>query len=242
MIFSTTGIVLRNIKYGDTSGVVTILTRQFGLQSYLINGIRTSGKSSKAHLYQPASLVDMEVYHNELKKLQRVRDARWSYVYKDVFTSVSKHSAALFMVELLQKTLQHPEENERLFDFCERCFLLLDSSMHAVSLYMPVFFALHLPAYLGFGIDNNFSEKFLYFNAREGIFTDDASDADVEQDASINEVLSFILKIQDTSLLASLKLERHRRQRALRLIERFYKWHIAELTGFKTLEVFEQMF
>ncbi len=69
MIYQTKGIVLRAIKYGETSVVVNIFTELFGIQSYLVNGIRISGKtSSKANLFQPTSILDMEVYHNELKK------------------------------------------------------------------------------------------------------------------------------------------------------------------------------
>jgi len=68
MIFSTSGIVLRSVKYGDTSSVVSIYTRQFGIQSYLVNGVRGAAKNSKVHLFQPASVVELEVYHNQLKK------------------------------------------------------------------------------------------------------------------------------------------------------------------------------
>ena len=52
MVHKTKGIVLRTVKYGETSVIVTILTELFGLQSYLVNGVRTSsGKGgSKAGL------------------------------------------------------------------------------------------------------------------------------------------------------------------------------------------------
>ena len=38
----TKGIVLRTVKYGDTSLVVTIFTELFGVQTYLVNGVRSS--------------------------------------------------------------------------------------------------------------------------------------------------------------------------------------------------------
>ena len=46
MLHSTKGIVLRTIKYGDTSIVVAIYTELFGVQSYLVNGVRTEKKSA----------------------------------------------------------------------------------------------------------------------------------------------------------------------------------------------------
>lgn len=241
MIFPTIGIVLKNVKYGETSGVVTIYTRQFGVQSYLVNGIRTSSKSSKAHLYQPASLLDLQVYHSELKNLQRIKEARWLVVYQNIFTSVKKNAVALFMVELLQKAVQHPEENDSLFDFCEETLGILDTSDQATASAIPLFFALKLPRFLGFQIDNNFGGKNLYFNLREGNFSADADDVSNETDILVNKKLSAMLKMKVAAEFASLKINRSERQVLLRLLEKYYKWHINEFSGLKTLEVFEQM-
>src|SRR5580700_1042763 len=60
MIHKTKGIVLRTVKYGETSVIVSIYTELFGLQSYIINGIRTSSKkkgSAKGNLFQPAAIL-----------------------------------------------------------------------------------------------------------------------------------------------------------------------------------------
>ncbi len=40
MIHKTKGIVLKTVKFGETSLVVTAFTEMFGLQSYMVNGIR----------------------------------------------------------------------------------------------------------------------------------------------------------------------------------------------------------
>ena len=75
-VHKTKGIVLRTVKYGETSVIVTIFTELFGIQSYLVNGVRTSTKkgTGKAMLFQPSAILDMIVYHNELKQLQRIKD------------------------------------------------------------------------------------------------------------------------------------------------------------------------
>ena len=58
MTHKTKGIVLRSIKYGETSLVVTIFTEMFGIQTYMVNGVRTSKKSAaKANLFQPTATV-----------------------------------------------------------------------------------------------------------------------------------------------------------------------------------------
>ena len=39
-LHKTKGIVLRTVKYGETSIIVTIFTELFGIQSYLVNGVQ----------------------------------------------------------------------------------------------------------------------------------------------------------------------------------------------------------
>ena len=122
MIDKTKGIVLRTVKYGETSVIVAIFTELFGLQSYLVNGVRTSSKkgSSKANLFQPAAILDLVVYHNELKNLQRLKEFKWEHLYQHIFFNVLKNSVALFMVELLQKCLKQPESNPDIDGGCVR--------------------------------------------------------------------------------------------------------------------------
>jgi hypothetical protein len=114
----TKGIVLRTVKYGETSLIVLILTEKFGIQSYLVNGVRISTKkgSGKATLFQPSAILDLVVYHSELKQLQRLKEFKWNYLYQNIFSDIKKNAVALFMIELLTRCLKQPEANEELFD------------------------------------------------------------------------------------------------------------------------------
>ena len=95
MIYSTKGIVLRTVKYGETSVIAAIFTEMFGIQSYIVNGVRAHGKTSKAHFFQPSSILEMQVYHSELKNLQRIKDLNWSYLYRNILSDVTKNAVAL---------------------------------------------------------------------------------------------------------------------------------------------------
>src|ERR1700742_2343447 len=102
-LHKTRGIVLKTVKYGETSLIVTLYTELFGLQSYLVNGVRTSSRKGhgKANLFQPAAILDLVVYHNELKNLQRIREFKWGVIYRNIFFDVLRNAVGLFMVELL---------------------------------------------------------------------------------------------------------------------------------------------
>src|ERR1044071_7173878 len=116
-LHKTKGIVLRAVKYGDTSLIVTIFTELFGIQSYLINGVRASTKkgSGKANLFQPAAILDLVVYHNELRNLQRMKEFRWGHLYQNIFSDIRKNAVSLFMVELLAKCLSSRKQTKIFF-------------------------------------------------------------------------------------------------------------------------------
>ena len=87
MTHKTKGIVLRAIKYGETSLVVTIFTELFGVQTYMVNGVRTSKKNTaKANYFQPAAILDMVVYHSENKSMQRIKEFSWAFLFDTLLT------------------------------------------------------------------------------------------------------------------------------------------------------------
>src|SRR6266513_4521382 len=138
-LHKTKGIVLRTVKYGETSVIVTFFTELFGVQAYLLNGVRTSSKkgSGKANLFQPSAILDMIVYHNELKNLNRIKEFKWDYLYRHIFSDVKKNAVALFMIELLTKCLKQPESNPELFQFAEDALVHLDKSSGAIAANFP---------------------------------------------------------------------------------------------------------
>ena len=73
VLHKTKAIVMRITKYGETSLIVLAYTEQFGIQSYLVQGVRTSSvtKSAQATYFQPGAILDLVVYHHEQKSLQQ---------------------------------------------------------------------------------------------------------------------------------------------------------------------------
>lgn len=239
MIYSTEAIVLRAVKYGESSLIVKILTEKFGLQSYILNGVRGRSKTSAAHLYQPASILEMQVYHNDLKNLQRIKESKWKLVYQSIFTDVLKNTIALFMVELLQKSILHEEQNEDLYDFAENQLIHLDTVSSHEAANIPVQFMLMLPAYLGFQIQDNFSDKKPFFDPKEGRFTGNDQEPQIELSSMINTSLSEMLRNIQKNQQGSLPVNSQIRRSLLYLLEKYYQWHIDGFSELKTLRVVE---
>jgi len=243
MIDKTKGIVLRTVKYGETSVIVAIFTELFGLQSYLVNGVRTSSKkgSSKASLFQPASILDLVVYHNELKNLQRLKEFKWHYLYKHIFFNVLKNSVVLFMVELLHKCLKQPESNPDLYHFMEDALINLDDAEETVVGNYPLFFALHIASFFGLRIQDNYSEQRSFLDLQEGTFTSERPRHPHFLEGEYSYISSQILKTMQPHELQQLKLNKDKRRILLHAYQNFFGLHIQEFNTMKTLPVLQAL-
>lgn len=242
-LHKTRGIVLRTVKYGETSMIVTIFTELFGIQSYLVNGVRTSSKkgTGKANMFQPAAILDLVVYHNELKQLNRIKEFRWAVIYHHILTDVPKNAVALFMVELLNKCLKQPESNPDLFQFVEDCFLYLDNSAGTVTANLPLFFALHLPVHFGFRIADNYSEKYHFLDLQEGSFTGIQPPHPHFLEEKQSAVTSQVLKVMQPEELEGIRLNHEFRRQLLHRFEIYYALHIQDFGTMKSLPVLREV-
>src|SRR6478672_1086771 len=228
MIHKTKGIVLRALKYGETSLVVTIFTELFGLQSYLVNGVRTATKKGtpKANLFQPAAILELVAYKNEFKNLQRLKEFRWGYLYQHILSDVRKNAVALFMIELVSKCLKQPETNTELYYFVEDALQHLDEANDTVTANFPLFFALHLAVFFGFRIADEYSENINYIDLEEGRFVEmQPNHSHYLQDREAAAV-SHILKIMQPQDLQEVALNQEMRRRITHALEEYYALHI----------------
>ena len=242
-LHKTKGIVLRTVKYGETSIVVTIFTELLGVQSYLVNGVRTYTKkgTGKASLFQPSAILDLVVYHNELKHLNRIKEFTWSVIYQHILSDVPKNAVALFMVELLTKCLKQPERNPDLFHFTEDIFIKLDESSGAVMANLPLFFALHLPFHFGFRITDNYSEENSYLDLQEGSFVAEQPRHPHFLEDKQAAVTSQLLQVMQPEELEDIKLNHDFRRKLLFVYETYYALHITDFGKMKTLPVLTEI-
>jgi DNA repair protein RecO (recombination protein O) len=243
MTHKTKGIVLRAIKYGETSLVVTIFTELFGIQTYMVNGVRTAKRTgSKAQLYQPATLLQMEVYHNDLKGMQRIKESERSIMYVNLFNNVVRHSISLFMIELLHKTLKQPENNPELFYFCEEAFMSLDQTSESIAANVPLYFSMHLCYFYGFRIDPPVNVSELnYIDLVEGSFTDVQPHHPHFITGEEAVLTADILRVMQINELHQIKLNSMRRRKLLHKYIEYYALHIQDFGTMRTLPVLEEV-
>jgi DNA repair protein RecO (recombination protein O) len=237
----TKGIVVKVVRYGETSIIAGIYTELFGMQSYLVNGVRTTSKkgSGRANLFQPGAMLDLVVYHNELKNLQRIKEFKWAHIYEHLFFNVFKNSVALFTIEVLQRSLKQPEPNPDLFQFIEDAFFHLDRASDAVVGNFPLYFVLHLSSFYGFRFSDDYSEVKNILDLQEGEFVAETPTHSHYLQGEYSLITSMLLKVMQPAELSEIKLRQDVRRTLLHAYETFYALHIQDFGKLKTLPVLE---
>jgi DNA repair protein RecO (recombination protein O) len=126
MLYQTRGIVLNFIRYRETSIIVKIYTEKFGLQSYIVNGVRSAKSKGKIALYQPLTLLDLVVYHKQGTSLNRISECRCAFPFQDIPFHPIKTIVAIFLSEVLSKSLKEETEDLPLFNFLHSSIIDFD--------------------------------------------------------------------------------------------------------------------
>ncbi len=244
MTHKTKGIVLRSVKYGETSIIATIYTELFGIQSYMVKGVRKSSKASsgKAIYFQPAAILDMVVYHNELKSLNFIKEFEWGYLYNHVLTNVIKNTVAMYMVEMLQHSLKQPEANPDMFYMVEESLKQLDKGNAVLTANLSLYFSIHLAGELGFKLQGNYSASKPVLDLQEGKFVATIPAHTFYIEKGLAEATYQLLNINFYNDLENIHLSRNIRQELTRIYQNYIALHIQDFGEIKSLPVLQEIF
>ncbi|HEV7349400.1 DNA repair protein RecO [Telluribacter sp.] len=231
MLHKTRGIALSYIRYRETSIIAKIYTEAFGIQSYIVNSVRSSrSKSNRIALFQPLTLLDLVVYHKDNRaegSLHRISEIKTRVPFRSLPFDVVKSSLALFVTEILGKTLREEENNERLFQFLEESILFLEEAERGYENF-HIQFLLQLAFFLGFGLE---STKDL----------DDELSANLYPHRPDQEQREAIMTLLVAPYGTPVPLDRPRRASLLEMILFFYKIHMDTLGEIRSMEVLREV-
>jgi DNA repair protein RecO (recombination protein O) len=240
MLYKTRGIVLHHIKYSETSLIVTIYTEKFGRQAYIVNGVRGKKAKIKANIFQSLFLLNMEIYYKPKSDLQRAKEIQNAFIFTELPYDIKKSTLAIFISEILYKTIQEQEPNQELFDYLYTSIQMLDVKDKGLSNF-HIYFLIHLSKYLGFFPSNNYSVEYCYFDLKAGSFLQlkpmHSSFLDKKQSAIFSNMLQF-----SDNQHADIKIKYIDRIELLEKIIEFYSLHNEGVTNIKSLNVLKEVF
>jgi DNA repair protein RecO (recombination protein O) len=170
MLQKTRGIVFKTTHYSESSVIVQVFTEKLGLQSYLINGVKKPKAKISLNMLQPLHLLDMVVYHKANSNIQRVAELRQLPVFQNIPYDIVKSSLAIFLNEVIYKSIKQESKDELLFDFLFHAIELLDRMEKGLANF-HLYFLMRLTRFLGFFPETNGYSDSSYFDLKNAEFT-----------------------------------------------------------------------
>ena len=244
MTHKTKGIVLKTVKYGETSIITAVYTELFGVQSYIVKGVRQSSKKSpgKAIYFQAGAILEMVVYHNEFKNLNFIKEYEWSYLYNHVLFNVVKNTVAMYIVEMLQHSLKQPEANPELFYMVEDTLKQLDKGNSTMTANLPLYFSLHLAGELGFRIQGEYNLETPVLDLQEGQFITGKPNHPYFLERDLAEATSRLLSVNFYNDLENIRFTRTVRSQLIKSFQNYIAIHVTDFGEIKTLPILQEIF
>jgi len=240
MICKTKGIVLHHIKYGDSSLIVHVYTREFGRQAYMVKGIRKKKSGYRFSLFQPLSILSMEVYNRESRDLQILKEASMDVPLIDIGNNVKKSAISIFLAEVIHKSIQEHESNPLMFEFIEKSIICFDKLPEGY-VNFHLLFLVSFTKYLGFPPRDNYDANHEFFDLREGIFIPEKMDESISFSKPESHLLHQLIRAK-ASDLKSIHFTGNKRHDFLEKMLKYYQLHNEGIKNIQALQVLRDVF
>lgn len=235
---TTKGLVIKTLKYGDTSAILRVYTEDYGTKSFLQKGYFNSKKKALRSLQFPFAMAEFSFKTNKKSDLILPTQIVPIHAFSQLFQHPIKMMMLQFLAEIYHMVLKEEEANSRLFAFMvDQLQLFNHKDSHYADFHLV--FLIELTRYLGFA-PNTTHIDYQFFDMQEGNFIQDKN-------------ATFLLNQAETKLWKQLILadftidsknqfnQAERNALTLNLLN-YYRLHIPNFKEPQSLEIIKEVF
>ncbi len=237
MLLKTKGLIIHSLKYSESSIIVKIFSREYGLKSYITRSSRGKRTKNKANLFQPLNIVNLVVKHSDKVSLQKISAIEIASPYNNLPYHDEKRFIAIFINEVLHRSLQEEHPDSELYDFIEKSLLILDLT-EANYANFHLLFMMQLSRYLGFYPQGSFSSNTPYFDLQEGVFV---ANEPMHLHFLDNELCDLFNNLLNLNYDNTLRLKRDKRNKLLNSLVLYYQLHITTFKEIKSKTILQEI-
>lgn len=237
MLTNSEAIILGYINYSETSVILKTYTKNYGFKSFIVRGIR-SKKRKKITLgqLQPLTILDIE-FNDKGTKLSYLKTIKIIEPYTSINNDIIKINICLFLAEFLSKILKIDLKNEPLFEFVKQSLLWFDNSNNVSNFHL--LFMLKLSDYLGV-MPKYSSEKSLYFDIENGIFTNAPMSSSYIKDRVVKDLQDILgIKFDYNN---EIMINVNQRKDMLNFLISYYEYHVPGFKRPKSVDILNEVF
>jgi DNA repair protein RecO (recombination protein O) len=255
-IVKTEAIVLKSMKYGETSKIVTFYTKEYGKIKGIVKGARKA-KSKFGSSLETFSYVQFVMYKKENRSLHLVSQCDLLKTYKTLTTYLDKLAIGLKVVELVDKISHDEERNTKMFKLVLEVFDALEKQTENLQNIFCIF-EIKLIELLGyqlsfdrcgickkniFELDN--SSLTLVFDSSKGspICSNCRKSAIYPVNLSVQncKILDKYETSKDFTSMGNIVLSSQSSNQIRKFLFEYLRYHISELKDLKSEKIFNQI-
>lgn len=247
MIIKSEAIVLNAKKYGDTSKIVTLYTKEDGK----INLIAKSARSSKSKFgasLEPMSQIYTTYYKKSGSHLHLLSNAELISQMKGLTDSLEQMSFGFAIIETLKLTQEENEQNVELFKLVKESLNILNLNFNnPFSLFLA--FLIRLCQIMGFEFDFGENSKlasdkdFLYLSLSDGHKISDNQKNSNNLYRINSKILRLINSLSLVVLTDSIKItfDNEYKRVALTFFEKYISFHLEKAIVFRSFNLINHL-
>lgn len=240
MHHKTQAIVLSVTKYNDKFSIAHLFTRDFGRIAYLLP--RSSSKRSKVNplLFSPLALLNVEVEHQPMRDMQRLKEVQRSVLLYDIGTDLTKISIVLFLSEFLFKVVRETDNSILLFEYLKNGIQVLEETKVGLANF-HLTFLLGLTRFLGIYPNLDDYSDGCFFDLINGEFTHSAP---IHQYFLRDKECFFLNKLSriNYSNMHIFRLSKQNRVLIIDYLIVYYRLHTYEFSALKSIDILSELF
>ena len=233
-------IVLRQIKYSETSLILKIYTEKEGLLSFIAKGVRGKRGKLRSAQFQALNLLDLSYRETRKSELRQIVDLKVIDPFTDLPFNPIKRTIAMFIAELIQNAIKEQEPNKKLFEFIYNSIHWIDLSKQSYS-HFHLLFMIKFTKYLGFFSMLVGDNEAKYFDLQQGVFSRSAPKhryfIDSEQLIAWKQLINVKFETINR-LLFSVSLKR----KLLQTMMLYYKLHLIHFKELNSHHILQSVF
>jgi DNA repair protein RecO (recombination protein O) len=240
MLSKCKAIVVKAIDFSESSVILKCYTNQYGMQSYLINGVRKNKGSIRPSHVIPLTLLELEAYHQGNKNIQRIKELKCTPVLHTLHFDMVKSAISMFVAEVIYRAIK--EENQpdhAVFDFLYNSIQIIDAEEERLTNF-PLYFMLQLSRFLGFYPKRGIADWHTGFNFKDGTFETYDPNNPFMLDEVCGEILLRLLDMNYSDFKTQVINNQHRKY-LLNALILYYNEHLNGFSNMKSHEILAEV-
>ena len=236
----TKAIVLKTVKYGETSLIVDMFSEAVGRVSFMVRLSASRKGKMRKQLFQPLHIVEVDFDLRPNASLQRISDIRMAQPLISLPFNHYKRSIALFIAEFVDDITKGEQANAPLYNYVENSISWLDGVEDNFSNFHLVFM-IRISRFVGFLPNTEEYHEGYYFDMLNSCFCKSAPAHNHFLHPHEAKKIGLLMRLGYHTMHLCV-MTREDRNRCTEVILEYYRLHVPGFPELKSYPILKQLF